>query len=162
VRGRIVGGGTLSRAALERYACHSTVSRLLIRPPGEILDLGRAQRVVTAAQWKALVLRDNGCVIPGHDCPAVATEAHHLTRWLDGGQTNVTDMALVCTYGHHLINDEGFWLYRRDRDRRWILRRPDDTEIDGQLIGQTGTGLTGASQAIINGPRGPCDADAVA
>ena len=53
--------------------------------PAQPLEVGRASRVVTAAQRAALAVRDGGCVFPGCDRPLAWCEAHHLRHWLHGG-----------------------------------------------------------------------------
>jgi hypothetical protein len=156
--GHVNGGEILSPTAVERIACDATITRVFVNPQGEILDLGRQQRVVTPAQWKALLVRDGGCVVPGHDCPASWTQAHHLQSWLAGGVTDLDDLddlALVCTYGHRLLHEGGFHLYLRE-DNRWVLRRPDGTEIVGDRLGHTRAARSGDVVAgILRGPRGP-------
>jgi hypothetical protein len=156
VDGQVVGGGHLSDKTLERLACDATISRVLFGPDGHVLDLGRSTRVVSPAQWRALLLRDGGCVVPGHDCPAAFTQAHHLRSWLDGGPTDLWNLASVCTYSHTLVHEHGFVLYL-DGSNRWVLRRPDGTELVGLPLGQTRRGDLGSIEvAMINGPRGPC------
>jgi hypothetical protein len=66
----------------------------------EVLDVGRATRTVTRAQWVALVARDRGCATPGCDAPPERCEAHHLRRWGEGGGTDIDNLELKC-WGHH-------------------------------------------------------------
>lgn len=156
VDGRLAGGGMLADTSLARLACHATVTRILFGADGHVLDLGRSQRVVSAAQWTALLLRDGGCVIPGHDCPAAYCEAHHLISWLDGGPTDLRNLAAVCTFGHTLVHERGYRLFLDD-EQRWVLEKPDGTQIVGHALGQTRhTNLTSVEVALLNGPRGPC------
>ena len=154
--GQVVGGGVLSDKAVERIACDATIARVLFGPDGHVLNLGRSSRVVSPAQWRALLLRDGGCVIPGHDCPAAYCEAHHLTSWLDGGTTDLGNLAPVCTFGHSLLHERGYRLYLNDNNI-WTLRRPDGNEIVGLPLGKTRRGaITSIEVAMLNGPRGPC------
>jgi hypothetical protein len=131
---------------------------VLLGSKGEVLNMGRQQRVVTSAQWRALVIRDGGCVIAGHDCPPEHCEAHHYKEtWLNGGVTDVDDLALICSYGHHAVHEGGFHLYLND-DNHWVWRRPDGVEHIGRQRGDTHHGgLASSAAAILNGPRGPCD-----
>jgi hypothetical protein len=155
-QGQVVGGGVLSDKALERIACDATISRVLFGPDGHLLDLGRSTRVVSPAQWRALLLRDGGCVFPGHDCPAAYCEAHHLISWLDGGPTDLWNLAPVCTFGHTLVHERGYQLYLNEMNI-WVLRKPDGTEILGLPLGKTRRGnITSIEVAMLNGPRGPC------
>jgi len=154
--GQVVGGGVLSDKALERIACDATISRVLYGPDGHVLDLGRSTRVVSAAQWRALLLRDGGCVFPGHDCPAAYTEAHHLISWLVLGPTDLWNLALVCTFAHKLVHERDWRLYLNENNI-WVAKKPDGTQILGLPLGKTRRGnLTSTETAMLNGPRGPC------
>jgi hypothetical protein len=64
--------------------------------PTQPLEVGRATRVVTAAQRAALAVRDGGCVFPGCDRPLAWCDAHHLRHWLHGGPTDLANLALLC------------------------------------------------------------------
>jgi hypothetical protein len=72
------------------------------------LAVGRTHRHATGAQRRALAARDRGCVIPGCQVPAEACQAHHLVAWSEGGETTLTNMALVC-WTHHRQVDLGMW-----------------------------------------------------
>jgi Domain of unknown function (DUF222)/HNH endonuclease len=83
--------------------------------PSQPLDLGRTTRVVTPSQRLALAVRDGGCVFPGCDRPLAWTEAHHLVHWLDGGPTDLANLALLCR-AHHRAVHEGGWRLVREPD----------------------------------------------
>jgi hypothetical protein len=70
--------------------------------PTQPLEVGRTTRVVQPAQRTALAVRDGGCVFPNCDRPLSWCEAHHLWHWLDGGPTDLDNLALLCRT-HHLI-----------------------------------------------------------
>ena len=76
--------------------------------PTELLDLGRATRVVTPALRRALTLRDGGCAAPGCDRPPPWTDAHHLDHWLHGGPTRLDNLILLCRVHHQAVH-EGRW-----------------------------------------------------
>ena len=75
---------------------------------GQPLFVGRGSRMATPAQRLALVARDRGCTRPGCPAPPTWCEVHHLTEWQHGGGTDITNLALVCPYDHHLITDTGY------------------------------------------------------
>src|ERR671917_103457 len=52
------------------------------------LDVGRQQRLATAALRDALTPRDRGCAFPSCDRPPRYCHAHHIVPWLNGGETN--------------------------------------------------------------------------
>jgi hypothetical protein len=88
------------------------------------LDVGRTSRVIQPAQRAALVVRDRGCVFPGCDRPPPWCEAHHLLHWLDGGPTDLTNLALLCR-AHHRAIHEGGWQLTRDPDGRFTATPSD-------------------------------------
>jgi len=83
--------------------------------PSQPLDVGRATRVVHPAQRSALAVRDGGCVFPDCDRPLAWCEAHHLISWLDGGPTDLPNLALLCR-AHHRAVHEGGWRLARGPD----------------------------------------------
>jgi hypothetical protein len=91
--------------------------------PSRPLDLGRSTRVVTPAQRQALAVRDGGCVFPGCSRPLAWCEGHHVRHWLDGGPTDLDNLALVCR-AHHRAVHEGGWRLIRGPDGRFSATPP--------------------------------------
>jgi hypothetical protein len=85
--------------------------------PSQPLDVGRTTRVVTPAQRSALAVRDGGCVFPDCQRPLAWCEAHHVWHWLDGGPTDLENLALLCR-AHHRAVHEGGWQLTRGPDGR--------------------------------------------
>src|SRR4029077_14343223 len=108
----------ISAKAVERLACDCTVTRVLLGSDSTVIDVGRAKRVITGSQGKALRGRDRGCVSPGCDRPATWTSGHHLVHWINGGPTDLSNLVLLC-YRHHWMAHEG----------EWQIVRGDDGEI---------------------------------
>jgi Domain of unknown function (DUF222)/HNH endonuclease len=75
--------------------------------PTQPLEVGRATRVVSAAQRTALAVRDGGCVFPGCDRPVAWCEAHHLRHWLHGGATDLANLVLLCRAHHRAVHEGG-------------------------------------------------------
>ncbi len=73
-----------------------------------VLDVGDLQRLVTAAQRRAMERRDGGCVFPGCDAPARWTDAHHVEHWVDGGPTDLANLASLCRH-HHGVSHRNGW-----------------------------------------------------
>ena len=116
---------------LRRYTCDAAIARVVLGPDSEVLDMGRASRVATLAQRRALFIRDGGCIFPGCDRPPGWCEAHHVVHWLDLGLTDLWNMALLCAHHHHLCH-EGGWTMRHGTGPpgRFEFRRPD-----GSILG---------------------------
>jgi HNH endonuclease len=98
------------------------------RCPSLPLDVGRASRVVHPAQRTALAVRDGGCVFPGCDRPLEWCEAHHLLHWLDGGPTDLANLALLCRAHHRAVHEGGWRLIRGPDGRLTPPHRSDPTE----------------------------------
>ncbi|WP_287928441.1 HNH endonuclease signature motif containing protein [Arthrobacter sp.] len=88
--------------------CDADVTTMILGNGQEILNVGRTQRLFTPAQRKILIARDKGCSFPHCRQNALATEAHHIIPWSEGGQTNVSSGCLLCAFHHHLIH-KGDW-----------------------------------------------------
>jgi hypothetical protein len=91
--------------------------------PSQPLDVGRGSRVITPAQRAALAVRDGGCVFPDCARPLAWCEGHHLISWLDGGPTDLANLALLCR-AHHREVHEGGWQLTRGPDGRFTATRP--------------------------------------
>src|SRR5690606_14238956 len=87
-----------------RLACDSTIHHAVVNGVGQVLTLGRTERLFNRAQRRALAARDKGCRVPGCGMPAAWCEAHHITPWEAGGPTDIANGILVCTYHHHEIH----------------------------------------------------------
>jgi hypothetical protein len=88
-----------------------------------VIDVGRAKRVISGPQRKALNARDQGCVWPGCDRPASWTSGHHLVHWIRGGGGDLPNLALLC-YRHHWLVHEGNWQMVRTEDGRILTIPP--------------------------------------
>jgi hypothetical protein len=113
----------ISSKAVERLACDCTVTRILLSSDSTVIDVGRAKRVMSGPQRKALRVRDQGCVWPGCDRHASHTSGHHLTHWINGGSTDLSNLALLC-YRHHWLVHEGEWQIVRADDGRMLTIPP--------------------------------------
>ena len=91
--------------------------------PTQPLNLGRSTRVISPAQRTALAVRDGGCVFPDCARPLAWCEGHHLISWLDGGATDLPNLALLCR-AHHRAVHEGGWRLTRDPAGRFAAVPP--------------------------------------
>jgi hypothetical protein len=106
--------GRLSQATLERLSCDCTISRVVTDGPSQVLDVGRATRTVSAAQWKALVARDRHCQAPGCDRPPGWCQAHHIHHWTKGGATSLDNLKLYCRWHHRAEHPHDARFHRRE------------------------------------------------
>jgi hypothetical protein len=95
-------GEVITAAQARRLACTAGILPAVLDGTPQVLDLGRAQRLFSPAQKKALGLRDRHCRAEGCQIPAAWCEAHHATLpWSKGGRTDLKDGLLLCPYHHH-------------------------------------------------------------
>ena len=73
--------------------------------PTQPPQVGRATRVVSAAQRTALAVRDGGYRYPGCDRPLAWCEAHHRRHWLHGGATDLGNLVLLCRAHHRAVHE---------------------------------------------------------
>jgi len=106
----------------------------LLAAPTEVVDYGRAQRIVPPGLKRQLALRDQGCVFPGCRRPPSMTEAHHVLHWSAQGTTDLNNLALLCARHHtdvhtrgwtikarsgHQAHQPGFWEIQPPRPPNW-------------------------------------------
>ncbi|SDF08476.1 HNH endonuclease [Blastococcus fimeti] len=125
--GRTGFGAIISAAKARWLACDGNVTRIVIGPEGQPLDLGQTKRLFPPHLRRAIEVRDKHCVFAGCDAPSYWCDAHHVIHWIDGGNTDLDNGALLCER-HHTKVHHGFRIERQP-DGRWRTWRPDGTEI---------------------------------
>ncbi len=101
----------------------------LMAAPTEVVDYGRAHRIVPPGLKRQLALRDQGCVFPGCHRPPSMTEAHHVHHWSAQGTTDLGNLALLCTRHHTDVHTRGWTLtarpgYQAHQPGFWEVRPP--------------------------------------
>ena len=117
----------ISAKTVQRFACDSSVTRVLLGADSAVIDAGRAKRVVSSGARRALQARDRFCRWPGCERTASRTAAHHIKHWAQGGNTDLSNMVLLCKH-HHWTVHEGGWRLSLDGDGR-LLAIPPETEF---------------------------------
>lgn len=112
---RVIGGSELPVETVRRLACDADIIPVVLNGSGVALDVGRAKRLATAHQRRALAARYETCAIP--DCAVLfhRCEPHHLRPWEDGGGTDLSNLLPLCVKHHHAVH-EGGWKLEVDRD----------------------------------------------
>lgn len=87
-------------ATIRRLACDASISRIILGPDSEILDVGRKTRVWTTAQRRAITARDRHCQTPGCERPSQWCDIHHTDHCGNGGPTSVDKGKLYCRFHH--------------------------------------------------------------
>ncbi|GAB3548862.1 hypothetical protein GCM10027404_13510 [Arthrobacter tumbae] len=115
--------GPINARTARQIACDADIIPVVLGGQGEILDLGRAQRLFTTKQRKALIARDKGCAFPACTMPVHWTEAHHIQPWSHGGTTSTDNGVLLCAHHHHLIHQNEWTIHIKDR-LPWFIPPP--------------------------------------
>jgi len=97
----------VSAETSRRVACDASVLRIDEDENGEPLSVGRKTRTIPPSIRRALRCRDGGCRFPGctHDR---FVDGHHIKHWVDGGETSLDNLILLCRHHHHLVHEGGF------------------------------------------------------
>ncbi|WP_425861272.1 DUF222 domain-containing protein [Arthrobacter sp. TWP1-1] len=105
-----VHNGPVPLTLFEESLCDPEISRITVGEGQNILNAGRAERLFTPAQRKILLARDLGCCFPECTANALWCEAHHITPWQEGGETNINNAALLCSRHHSLVHHSDWTL----------------------------------------------------
>jgi len=85
---------------LRMIACDCSLTRIVLGPDSEVLDVGRKTRVWTTAQRRAIIARDRHCQGPGCRAKPRHCDIHHLDHWANLGTTTVEKGKLLCRPCH--------------------------------------------------------------
>ena len=120
-------GAQLPVDTARRACCDAMLAPQLLDPAtGVVLDAGRASRVATRAQRRALRAMYPTCAYPGCDRAFDWCQIHHIVPWETGGTTDLANLLPLCTHHHHLIH-EGGWRLHLTADRTLTIHQRDGT-----------------------------------
>jgi HNH endonuclease len=103
----------ISFPTLEEHLCEGGTINVTLDNNGQLIDVGREQRLFTKTQRTGFGVRDGGCRFPRCEKPPSWTEAHHISYWSkDNGPTDVANGILLCRYHHMLIHNTGWEIIR--------------------------------------------------
>jgi hypothetical protein len=117
-------GQALTPSAVRRLACEARIVPVVLGADGVPLDVGRARRLATPAQRRALAAMYATCALPDCGMRFERCRIHHLEPWLPVGQTDLENLIPVCDHHHHQVHDGG-WHLSMTPDRVITLRSPD-------------------------------------
>ncbi len=104
------------------------------QPPARSSTSDALRRLVTPAQWTALIVRDRHCTFPTCTRPPVMCHAHHLTHWADGGDTSLDNLALLCGRHHRVIHHTPWQIRLNPHDRQPEFKPPPKPGITPEWI----------------------------
>jgi hypothetical protein len=101
--GKVIAGPWLDAAL-----CDCEITRVVLSTQGQVLDYGRTTRLISDGLRRAVITRDHHCRFPGCDRPASWTDVHHVRHWKRSGTTSIANLALLCSFHHHLVHRPGW------------------------------------------------------
>jgi len=160
-RAELERGPALALETVRRLGCDCTVVGLVEGRDGQPLNIGRKTRAIPVAIERALRPRDRGCRFPGCDRTRFC-QGHHIRHWVDGGETNLSNLITLCSFHHTLLHEGRFGVTATD-DGVFVFTRPDGTRIPecGPLPNETrsrrfrgivGAGSDGVDAATLDAP----------
>ena len=120
-------GDHLSAQTLRRLACDAQIIPVVLNSKSRVVDVGRRTRVISEALRIAVIHRDKHCVWPGCSAPPDRCDCHHVEHWINGGPTNLDNLALLCHRHHILLHEAHYRLHRHDNT--WTVHKPDNTPL---------------------------------
>ncbi len=110
-----------------QIACDTDLTEYIEDARGDLLNYERRRRIVPGRLLRALKLRDrNRCRFPGCAHPRYL-EAHHVRHWIDGGETCLDNLVLLCGAHHRLLHHGAFHIAVEDDGVVFVSR-------DGEVI----------------------------
>jgi hypothetical protein len=115
-------GPAMAVETARRFSCDASVLSIIEDENGEPLNVGRKTRSIPPALRRALNSRDRSCRFPG--CPNKHyVDGHHIKHWVDGGETRLSNLALLCRYHHRQVHEGGIAIdVLNDGALRFILK----------------------------------------
>ena len=96
----------INPACADTYLCDCILHTILRDTHGAPISFGRARYTVPRKLFRQIAARDGGCRFPGCNRHARHCDAHHITYWRDGGETNYANLVLLCSRHHHIIHQQ--------------------------------------------------------
>ena len=90
-------------AAVRQFACTGGMQKIVFDKDGRILQLGSRERIFTARQRKAIILRDGQCCTPGCTMPGILVRDPPRGSGRPGGPTHTDNGMVLCWFHHRML-----------------------------------------------------------
>ncbi|WP_299576003.1 DUF222 domain-containing protein [uncultured Williamsia sp.] len=122
--------GTVTDQAVSLLSCDASVTRIAVDVDAAPVDISPTARLFTGRTRKAIVARDQSCVMCGN--PASWTDVHHIVFHSDGGPTTCDNGCLLCRTCHIAVHQHG-WDIVMGPDRHPWIRPPASVDPRREL-----------------------------
>ncbi|MCJ0894265.1 HNH endonuclease signature motif containing protein [Rhodococcus sp. ARC_M5] len=130
-----------------RMASHAHHYLTIFDDHGRALYLGRSKRIASADQRIMLIARDRGCSFPSCTRPATWCQAHHVTDWVEGGNTDIDSLTFGCDMHHALVGTG---------PNTWATTKTTATHrYPGRTLWHPPTGMDPRRRGLINHAHHP-------
>src|SRR5205814_1406035 len=122
---RRVGGSELdngtpvSSQTVQRLACGGTLCRVL-RADSVVVDVGRATRAVSPAQWRALKARHRTCAAPDVTGRSTGPVLIMSSSGLKAERATCPTCSPLCYFHHRLVHEGGWQVVRAGEGVKFI------------------------------------------
>ena len=114
-------GVELPVETLRRLACDADIIPVVLNGPSVPLDVGKAKRLATVHQRRALAAVHPTCSFPNCTVKFAHCEPHHLTPWEHGGPTDLHNLVPLCSQHHHAVHEGGVTISLDEPTRQvWV------------------------------------------
>ena len=120
--------GALDPSEVEALLCDCTISRTILGPDSQPVNLGTETRTYPRWLRRRIAARDRHCKWPGCEIPPGWCEAHHVKYWQHGGETSYANGVLLCSRHHHFLHAHPTWQVVWDQITFRVFR-DDQTEV---------------------------------
>lgn len=110
---------SLSVETVRRLACNARIIPVVMSSAGVVLDMGRATRIASPQQRRAIEAMHSTCAIPRCAVPVSSCEPHHIDYWVNGGPTDLANLVPLCAEHHRCVH-EGGWKLRMAEGSRAV------------------------------------------
>ena len=124
--GAFIGG--LDPSDVETLLCDCTISRMILGPDSQPVNLGTETRTYPRWLRRKIAQRDGHCRWPGCEIPPGWCETHHVKHCQHGGETSYANGVLLCSRHHHFLHAHPTWQVVWDQTTFSVFR-DDGTEV---------------------------------
>lgn len=109
---------------IRRLACEAEIIPVVLDGRSVPIDVGRAKRLATSHQRRALEAVHQTCAIPDCVVPFHHCQIHHIEYWEHGGRTDLDNQVPLCSRHHHAAHEGGWTLKLEPRTRAVAFQPP--------------------------------------
>lgn len=102
---RTASGADLPVETVRRLACEADIIPLVLDGRSVPIDVGRAKRLATVHQRRALEAIHTTCAVPECDVRFDRCHIHHIEYWEHGGPTDIANMVPLCGEHHRAVHE---------------------------------------------------------